>query len=734
MDKVMILPPENMGKNFIPAEYLPKGKNEYYQRNLQTMPPKSGWRQLKSDEVERLVKNDNTADNWDEILVTDPFDTNQVKNTRFFGLVRIGRLRNIILQHHDLRMPAGITNSVIIACDIGNDVAIHDVHYLSHYIIGDCCILFNIDEMHTTDHAKFGNGILKEGEPENVRTWLDLMNETGCRRVLPFDGIITADAYLWAKYIDDSALQASLKKITQNSLDNRRGFYGTIGNNTVIKNSLILKDVKIGTHCYIKGANKLKNLTINSSEEEPTQIGEGVELVNGIIGYGCHLFYGCKAVKFILGDNSNLKYGARLINSFLGDNSTISCCEVLNNLIFPAHEQHHNNSFLIASVVMGQSNMAAGATIGSNHNSRANDNEIQAGRGFWPGLCTSVKHSCRFASFVLLSKADYPAELDILLPFSLLNNNSSKDQLEVMPAFWWLHNMYALARNSWKFQNRDKRINKVQNIEFDAFAPDTIEEVIHARRLLEIWTAKAELRQKEKSAGNYTENDLVKMGQALLSGKEDAVSRLEILGENMEHTKRKTLILKTYQAYHAYGDMLYHYAMRNMLAYLDSHPKATLATMHEDLKGKRQQEWVNLGGQIMQKKDLDKLRSDIGSGKLNSWKNIHDQYNKLWARYALDKQKHAYALLCELATTERFTEKQWNSFLDKAAVIQEYICDQVYDSRKKDFDNPYRQATFRNPEEMKAAIGTIDDNSFIVQVRKETEEFKKRVKTLKNKK
>ena len=294
-------------------------------------------------------------------------------------------------------------------------------------------------------------------------------------------------------------LQENLKKITQKSIDNQRGYYGTTGNHCVIKNSLILKDVKISSYCYIKGANKLKNLTINSSEEEPTQIGEGVELVNGIIGYGCHIFYGCKAVKFILGNNSNLKYGARLINSFLGDNSTISCCEVLNNLIFPAHEQHHNNSFLIASVVMGQSNMAAGATIGSNHNSRANDNEIQAGRGFWPGLCTSVKHSCRFASFVLLSKADYPAELDIPLPFSLLNNNVSKDQLEVMPAFWWMYNMYALARNSWKFQNRDKRIHKDQNIEFEPFAPDTIEEIFNARNLLEIWTAKASLLTKGKS-------------------------------------------------------------------------------------------------------------------------------------------------------------------------------------------------------------------------------------------
>ena len=191
--------------------------------------------------------------------------------------------------------------------------------------------------------------------------------------------------------------------------------------------------------------------------------------------------------------------GHRLINSFLGDNSTISCCEVLNNLIFPAHEQHHNNSFLIASVVMGQSNMAAGATIGSNHNSRANDNEIQAGRGFWPGLCTSVKHSCRFASFTLLSKSDYPAELDIPLPFSLLNNNVTKDQLEIMPAYWWLYNMYALARNTWKFQNRDKRVSKAQHIEFDAFAPDTMEEVFNALRLLEIWTAKAALLHKGES-------------------------------------------------------------------------------------------------------------------------------------------------------------------------------------------------------------------------------------------
>ena len=403
MDAVTLLPYDRIYNNFIDEKYL-HGYDEYYFRNQQVKRPEKGWRHLRSDEVERLVKNSNTATSWDDIWVSEEFDTNMIRNNHFFGMVRIGRVACEILQYHDLRVPLGITDSSIISCDIGDNVAIHDVHYMANYIIGDRTILFNVHELSATDHSKFGNGIVKEGEPESVRIWLEVMNEAGGRQIMPFDGMITADAYLWAKYQDDADLQRRLAEITQNTFDNRRGYYGTIGESCVIKNSWILKDVKIGPGCYIKGASKLKNITINSSMEEPSQIGEGVILVNGIVGYGCRIFYSVVAVRFVVGDNCNLKYGARVIYSVLGDNSTISCCEVLNNLIFPSHEQHHNNSFLISSCVMGQSNLAAGATIGSNHNSRATDGEINAKRGFWPGLCSSVKHSSTFASFTLLSK------------------------------------------------------------------------------------------------------------------------------------------------------------------------------------------------------------------------------------------------------------------------------------------------------------------------------------------
>ena len=732
MDKVTIIEYDRVYKNFIEEKFLHDGRDEYYYRNLQVKKPKGGWRHLHSDEIERLVKNSNSATNWDDIWVTDEFDASMVHNNHFFGMVRIGRISRMVLQYHDLRIPIGISNSSIISCDIGDDCAIHDVHYMANYIIGDRCILFNIHELSTTDHSKFGNGIIKEGESEDVRVWLEVMNEIGNRKIMPFDGMTTADAYLWAKYTDDTRLQERLKEITQKSFDDQRGYYGTIGESCVIKNSWILKDAKVGPHCYIKGASKLKNVTINSSEEEPSQIGEGVILVNGVTGYGCRIFYSVVATRFVLGDNCNLKYGARLIHSVLGDNSTISCCEVLNNLIFPSHEQHHNNSFLISACVMGQSNMAAGATIGSNHNSRATDGEIVASRGFWPGLCSSIKHSSKFASFTLLSKADYPNELNIMLPFCLVNNNSAANELEVMPAYWWMYNMYAIARNTSKYQSRDKRKRKIQNIEFETLAPDTMEETIEARKLLEVWVAKAYLRSKGEDPGNYEYYDLRECGKQLLDFEPNTVNNLEVFGENMEKGRRKVRILKPLQAYHAYGDMIVYYAVNTILHYLEVHPNETIHTLSSQMKGKRLRKWINLGGQTMPQEDVDQLRADINNGVLTNWDEIHERYNDLWKRYQIEKTRHAYFSLMFLYKdeTDMLTDEMWKENLMKAIRIQQYICEQVYESRKKDYDNPYRNATFRNEEEKIAVIGKIDEVSFVKQIRKETETFIERVKTI----
>jgi hypothetical protein len=331
---------------------------------------------------------------------------------------------------------------------------------------------------------------------------------------------------------------------------------------------------------------------------------------------------------------------------------------------------------------------------------------------------------------VLLSKADYPAEMDIPLPFSLLNNNAAKDELEVLPAFWWLYNMYALARNTWKFQNRDKRKNKIQHIEFDSLAPDTVEEMFYARHLLEIWTAKAKLRQQSSSTKN-DEKELIRIGRELFSGAEKEIAQLDILGENMEKSDRRIVILKAHKSYHAYADMIHYYAVKNLLDYLKANPSDTFAAMCKALKGNRLTKWINLGGQLIPEKEVDQIRSDIGSGKLAGWNDIHGRYNTLWGQYPFEKQKHAFASLCALLGTNDLTRDQWTAALDRAVTIQEFIRDQVYLSRKKDYDNTFRQNTYRNMAEMTATIGTIEDNGFIKQVRSETDALKKIVVEIK---
>ena len=68
MDTVAIFPGGNVGRDFIPAEYLPEGQDEYYLRNQQVSWPKDRWRNLQANEIERLIKNNNDSDNWDEVF------------------------------------------------------------------------------------------------------------------------------------------------------------------------------------------------------------------------------------------------------------------------------------------------------------------------------------------------------------------------------------------------------------------------------------------------------------------------------------------------------------------------------------------------------------------------------------------------------------------------------------------------------------------------------------------
>lgn len=518
-----------------------------------------------------------------------------------------------------------VRNSTLSNCTLGANVTIRDVRLLSGYTLGANVTLFNIGEM-------TGGGTPKP---------LEVMNENGGRAIVPFAGMTIGDAYMWARYRGRKAFMQKLEAFTTSEVGSRKS--------------------EVGECCSIKNTTCIRNVDILSSEEDPTVVDSCITLIDGVVGYGCTVEHGVIAERFLFGEHVHLEFGLRLNDTVVGDNSTLARCEVGNSIIFPAHEQHHNNSFLIAALVMGQSNIAAGGTIGSNHNSRTADNEIVAGRGFWPGLCCSFKHSSRFASYCLLAKGDYPAELDITLPFALVNNNVSKDQLEIMPAYWWMYNMYAMDRNSKKFAKRDKRVVKAQHIEFDNLAPDTAEEIFRGIMQLRAWMA--------ASTGDT------------------------VYAQRQENSRRPTVVLKAEEGLKAYEEMLIYYAMK------------TVKGERSKVKGERLNDWLNIGGQLVAKADMEQLIADVESGAIGSWQQVHGRMDALWEAYPAQCEAHAYGILCRLAGVDALTDDLWQRYQQRYTEIQKYIEEQKVASRRKDDVNPFRNMTYWDDAEREAVLG-----------------------------
>lgn len=697
----------------------------------------AGHRHLTDDEIGILRSNGNrNADgSWQNVWVRageGAFDARRIVGCEIRGFLVVGRLVPATVQFHDLVLETGLYHSYLEDVVTGDDVVVRNVAYLSNYRLANRVMLFNVQEMSCTNHAKFGNGILKAGESESSRIWIGVGNENDARAVLPFEQMIPADAFLWSRYREDPLLLSRFVAMTEYGQGKTLDTYGVVEDDAVIKNSTLLKDAKIGRNAYVKGAFKLKNITILSSPDEVSQIGEGVELVNGIVGYGSRVFYQAVAVRFVIGRNCQLKYGARLLNSVLGDNSTVSCCEILNNLIFPFHEQHHNSSFLIASTIGGQSNIASNATIGSNHNSRSPDGEMIAGRGFWPGLCSDFKYNSRFASFVLVAKGSYQHELNVEYPFSLVATNGVNRPVSIIPGYWFMYNMYAIARNKSKFQKRDKRAVKVQRIETDPFAPDTMQEVLAAiRRIIEL-TGRYLKAQGDKTAlAAVTDGALFQAAKDFLHQNPDAQFVLE---DARCQKKYGALIYKPVRGYRAYRKILKYFAAATLVEYcaLRHIPVLTQVELERIRALPLYTAWVNVGGQIMSEAQVDELLECIRSGSVYTWEQVHAFYEESSCLYPTYKTTYALYLLEQLYSRplSAFTAEIYEDILTDVTAINDEMYASALASREKDYEDYFRSVTFRNKAEQEAVVGSIEHNDFLQELKPQIEVFDRDLRCL----
>jgi hypothetical protein len=197
---------------------------------------------------------------------------------------------------------------------------------------------------------------------------------------------------------------------------------------------------------------------------------------------------------------------------------------------------------------------------------------------------------------------------------------------------------------------------------------------------------------------------------------------------NLENSKRGQVIMKPLEAIAAYRQMLLYYVLKTIAFFLDSRPEMNYNELHKLLDSgspkERITEWVNFGGQITPAFRVDELRKDIRAGKYKNWDEIHNVY-ALWDKeYELDKCRHAWSVLLLLQGTNDAPDA--NMLKKELATIHDiryWIDKQIYESRAKDYRNPFKKATFRNTAEMEAVLGIPSDNPFICIVRKESEAF-----------
>ncbi|MGH0051776.1 MAG: DUF4954 family protein, partial [Sphaerochaetaceae bacterium] len=365
------------------------------------------------------------------------------------------------------------------------------------------------------------------------------------------------------------------------------------------------------------------------------------------------------------------------------------------------------------------------AKIGSNHNSRGNDGEMVAGRGFWPALSSTLKYDCKFASYVLIAKGNYPHELNILLPFCLLGADSKEGRRVVMPAYWWMYNLYALERNSYKYRKRDKRHVIRQQIETDYLAPDTVNEIFEACDLLCEWVG---MNYNRAHSSSLERTELIHQGHTMITTRSAEVQSMQIYAWELENSNEPVEVLKTVEAYKAYQQMLRYYAVKTLSSWCITHDMTINDFQHTHAV--TLDPWLNIGGQLVPEHRVNALKDDLKNGTITSWDAVHDVYAHWFSLYEEDRAVHALATLLKVLESAEVNQVQWEQVVEEVADIRMEIENQVFKTKEKDFNNRFRSSTYRNDEERDAVLGSLDDNPFIQESKQITERVLSQIRSV----
>ena len=261
-------------------------------------------------------------------------------------------------------------------------------------------------------------------------------------------------------------------------------------------------------------------------------------------------------------------------------------------------------------------------------------------------------------------------------------------------------------------------MHREQVIEHDPLAPDTIEEMFSALRLLER-SAGASYFQSNVLPVPSEEECTVK-GRILLMEGAAIPDTFEIHNGLLEKGGRPVCVMKPAQAWQIYRNMIRWYVAKTIIAYSQVSqvsPGHLAPSFHSS-------RWINCGGQVWRADDLygviDQIKQDT---TIVTWDDIHRLYQKYQNTYTELKLRHALsslALLDEIDPSRYGTADLKNS-LKKAIPLCKEVSDLTRASREKDFTDHFRRFIYDSQEEMDVVLGTLKDDQVVEDIEQEAE-------------
>jgi hypothetical protein len=462
----------------------------------------AGVRGLMPEEVQRLERAGNTCSDWSRVRVSKGFDWRTVQHCTLQGDIVLGRFSGEVAVGEGIALPAGVSHSTLIDCVVGGGALVRDVRLLANYVVGEGAVLLDCGCIACDRQTTFGNG--------NV---LSLGLEIGGRDVRVFAEIDVELAAAVARSQGRPCFLEQYAAAVNEYVERVRSGRGIIGRSASVRHTPQIRNTYVGPHARVEGATLVVNSTLLSDADDPVCVEAGACVTHALLQWGSRVATMALVERAVLTEHAHAERHAKVTESIIGCNSGVAAGEVTGSLVGPFVNAHHQALLIAALWPEGKGNVSYGANVGSNHTSKAPDQELVPGEGLFLGLGVNIKFPADFsqAPYTTIACGVTTLPQRVAFPFSLINLPAAHfpDQLaaynQIIPAWVLTDNLYAVRRNEAKYRSRNRA--RRTSIECQILRPDIIQLMRDAVRRLEAIQHPREL---------YTERDIDGLGKNVL--------------------------------------------------------------------------------------------------------------------------------------------------------------------------------------------------------------------------